>query len=89
LPVAALDVYDQEPLPAGHPLLRLENAVLTPHLGYVTSENYRVFYGDAVENVRAFLAGNPIRVLEPCVIKQHRVDRLARARVRALTVRPA
>jgi phosphoglycerate dehydrogenase-like enzyme len=62
---AALDVYDQEPLPAGHPLLRLENAVLTPHLGYVTSENYRVFYGDAVENVRAFLAGNPIRVLEP------------------------
>ena len=62
---AALDVYDQEPLPAGHPLLRLENAVLTPHLGYVTAENYRVFYGDAVENVRAFLAGNPIRVLEP------------------------
>jgi phosphoglycerate dehydrogenase-like enzyme len=62
---AALDVYDQEPLPANHPLRRLENAVLTPHLGYVTAENYRVFYGDAVENVRAFLAGNPIRVLEP------------------------
>ena len=62
---AALDVYDQEPLPAGHPLRRLENVVLTPHLGYVTAENYRVFYGDAVENVRAFLAGNPIRVLEP------------------------
>jgi len=62
---AALDVYDQEPLPVDHPLRRLENVVLTPHLGYVTAENYRVFYSDAVENVHAFLAGNPIRVLEP------------------------
>jgi phosphoglycerate dehydrogenase-like enzyme len=60
---AALDVYDQEPLPADHVLRRLENVVLTPHLGYVTAENYRVYYGDAVENVRAFLAGNPIRVI--------------------------
>src|SRR5258708_27778950 len=60
---AALDVYDQEPLPTDHPLRRLENVVLTPHLGYVTAENYRVFYGDAVENIRAYLAGNPIRVL--------------------------
>ena len=62
---AALDVYDQEPLPTGHPLRRLENVVLTPHIGYVTAENYRVFYGEAVENVRAFLEGNPIRVLQP------------------------
>ncbi len=60
---AALDVYDQEPLPADHALRRLENVVLTPHLGYVTDENYRAFYGEAAENVRAFLAGNPIRVL--------------------------
>jgi len=62
---AALDVYDQEPLPADHPLRRLENVILTPHLGYVTEENYRVFYGEAAENVRAYLAGNPIRVLSP------------------------
>ena len=62
---AALDVYDQEPLPADHPLRRLENVILTPHLGYVTQENYRVFYGEAAENVRAYLAGNPIRVLNP------------------------
>jgi len=62
---AALDVYDQEPVARGSPSAPAGNAVLTPHLGYVTSENYRVFYGDAVENVRAFLAGNPIRVLEP------------------------
>jgi phosphoglycerate dehydrogenase-like enzyme len=61
----ALDVYDQEPLPADHALRRLENVILTPHLGYVTAENYRVFYGEAAENVRAFLAGNPIRVLTP------------------------
>jgi phosphoglycerate dehydrogenase-like enzyme len=62
---AALDVYDQEPLPADHVFRRLENVVLAPHLGYVTAENYRVFYGDAVENVRGFLAGNPIRVISP------------------------
>jgi phosphoglycerate dehydrogenase-like enzyme len=62
---AALDVYDQEPLPTDHPLRRMENVVLTPHIGYVTAENYRVFYGEAVENVRAFLEGNPIRVLQP------------------------
>jgi phosphoglycerate dehydrogenase-like enzyme len=62
---AALDVFDQEPLPADHPLRRMENVVLTPHLGYVTAENYRVFYGDAVEDIRAFLAGNPIRVITP------------------------
>jgi phosphoglycerate dehydrogenase-like enzyme len=60
---AALDVYDLEPLPADHALRRLENVILTPHLGYVTGENYRAFYGEAAENVRAFLAGNPIRVL--------------------------
>jgi len=60
---AALDVYDQEPLPADHGLRRLENVILTPHLGYVTNENYRVFYGEAVENIRAYLAGNPVRVL--------------------------
>ena len=62
---AALDVYDQEPLPADHTLRRLENVILTPHLGYVTEENYRVFYSEAAENVRAFLAGKPIRVLTP------------------------
>jgi phosphoglycerate dehydrogenase-like enzyme len=61
----ALDVYDQEPLPADHPLRRLDNVVLTPHLGYVTAENYHVYYGDAVEDVMAFLAGKPVRVIIP------------------------
>lgn len=60
---AGLDVFDQEPLPADHPLRRLENVVLTPHLGYVTAENYRLAYGEAVEDIRAFLAGSPVRVI--------------------------
>jgi phosphoglycerate dehydrogenase-like enzyme len=60
---AALDVYDEEPLPDEHPLRKLDNVVLTPHLGYVTVENYRQAYGDAVEDIRAFLAGHPIRTI--------------------------
>ena len=60
---AALDVYDEEPLPDDHPLRKLDNVVLTPHLGYVTVENYRLGYGQAVENIRAFLAGQPIRIV--------------------------
>ncbi len=60
---AALDVYDEEPLPADHPLRKLDNVVLTPHLGYVTVENYRLCYGQAVEDIRAFLEGHPIRTI--------------------------
>jgi phosphoglycerate dehydrogenase-like enzyme len=60
---AALDVYDEEPLPDEHPLRKLDNVLLTPHLGYVTVENYRLAYGDAVEDIRAFLAGHPIRTI--------------------------
>ena len=60
---AALDVYDEEPLPADHPFRKLDNVVLTPHLGYVTIENYRLCYGQAVEDILAFLAGQPIRVV--------------------------
>lgn len=62
---AALDVYDEEPLPASHPLRSAPNAVLTPHIGYVTDDGYRVFYGDAVEDIAAYAAGTPVRVLAP------------------------
>jgi phosphoglycerate dehydrogenase-like enzyme len=62
---AALDVYEREPLPAEHPLRALENVTLSPHLGYVHEENYRTFYRDTVENLAAFLAGKPIRVINP------------------------
>jgi phosphoglycerate dehydrogenase-like enzyme len=61
--IAALDVYDQEPLPADHPLRSLPNTVLTPHLGYGSQEVYRVFYGESIENVMAFLDGKPSRIL--------------------------
>jgi phosphoglycerate dehydrogenase-like enzyme len=64
---AALDVFDQEPLAAGHPFRDLDNVVLTPHVGYVSKENYRIFYGDAVEDIFAFLEGTPVRVIEPTV----------------------
>ena len=60
---AGLDVYDTEPLPADHPLRALHNTVLTPHLGYVTEGSYRVFYTEAVEDIAAFCAGSPVRVL--------------------------
>ena len=60
---AALDVYDVEPLPLSSPLRSVPNVVLTPHLGYVTEETYRVFYGDAAEDIVAFSKGAPVRVL--------------------------
>jgi D-3-phosphoglycerate dehydrogenase len=59
-----LDVYDVEPLPLDHPLRKMDNAVITPHLGYVTEDNYRRFYGQMVEDIRAFLAGKPVRVIK-------------------------
>ena len=62
---AALDVYDTEPLPADHPLRRLENVTASPHLGYVSEDVYRVFWGDCVENVEAWLDGKPVRLLNP------------------------
>jgi phosphoglycerate dehydrogenase-like enzyme len=61
---AAIDTYDIEPLPRDHALRKLPNALLTPHLGYVTTDNYRLFYGQTAEDVRAFLDGKPIRVIE-------------------------
>jgi D-3-phosphoglycerate dehydrogenase len=62
---AALDVYEREPLPADHPLRKLDNVTLSPHLGYVHDDNYRIFYSDTVENVAAWMAGKPIRVINP------------------------
>lgn len=59
---AALDVFAQEPLPPDHPFRRLENTVITPHIGYVTKETYEIFFRHIVEDIRAFLDGNPIRV---------------------------
>jgi phosphoglycerate dehydrogenase-like enzyme len=60
---AGLDVFETEPLPIDHPLRTLDNVVLTPHLGYVTAQNYRTFFTGMVEDIRAFLDGKPLRVL--------------------------
>ncbi len=62
---AALDVFDQEPLPDDHPLRGLDNAILTPHLGYTVEESLRSFYGATVECLQAWLDGAPIRLLQP------------------------
>jgi phosphoglycerate dehydrogenase-like enzyme len=60
---AALDVFDVEPLPSGHPLTKLDNTLLTPHLGYVTEEEYADYYADALTDIFAFLDGKPVRVV--------------------------
>ena len=60
---AGLDVFDQEPLPADHPLRTAPRTVLTPHVGYVTDESYRVFYTQALEDIQAFARGERIREL--------------------------
>jgi phosphoglycerate dehydrogenase-like enzyme len=65
---AGLDVFDVEPLPPGHPLASLDNVVALPHLGFVTRETMRAYYGDMPEAIAAFAAGRPIRVSNPDVV---------------------
>lgn len=62
---AGLDVFDQEPLPLDHPFRKLDNVVMTPHLGYVSEQNYRKYFPDIVEDIRAWLDGKPVRVIAP------------------------
>jgi D-3-phosphoglycerate dehydrogenase len=61
---AGLDVFDVEPLPVDHPFRKLDNVVLTPHLGYVSAESYKVYYGDTVANIRNFLDGKPVKEIK-------------------------
>ena len=61
---AGLDVFDVEPLPADHPLRKMDNVVLTPHLGYVATQNYRAYFAGVVDDIRTFLDGKPVRVID-------------------------
>ncbi len=61
---AGIDVYEKEPLPASHKLRFVPNALLLPHLGYVTAENYSIFYNQMIENLEACILGKPIRVIK-------------------------
>jgi D-3-phosphoglycerate dehydrogenase / 2-oxoglutarate reductase len=69
--LAAVDVYEEEPvIGATHPLLNMNNAVCTPHLGYVTDETYESYYGIVIDQVLAFAAGKPINVANPAVLEK-------------------
>jgi D-3-phosphoglycerate dehydrogenase len=60
---AGLDVFDVEPLPRDHPFRKMNNVVITPHLGYVSDQNYRGYFSGVVEDIRGFLDGKPVRVM--------------------------
>ncbi|MBI4213972.1 MAG: D-2-hydroxyacid dehydrogenase family protein [Chloroflexi bacterium] len=72
---AGLDVFDVEPLPLDHPFRRLDNTVITPHVGYVTQEAYRAMFSNAVENVATWLAGDPTRVINQQVLDKPNLRR--------------
>ena len=61
---AGIDVYENEPLPSDHKLRFVPNALLLPHIGYVTAENYSIFYTQMIENLEAYISGKPIRVIK-------------------------
>ena len=68
---AAVDVFEDEPvLGAAHPLLKMDNVIATPHLGYVDRENYELYYGLVVEQILAYAAGNPVNVLNPEAVER-------------------
>jgi phosphoglycerate dehydrogenase-like enzyme len=67
---AGLDVYDIEPLPIEHPYRSLPTVLATPHIGFVTEENHRIFYEQSLENAKAWLAGAPIRVVNGAVASE-------------------
>ena len=65
---AALDTFDVEPLPHDHPLLKLDNTLICPHLGYVTDDSYRAMYVGVIEDIRAFASGEPVRMINEAVL---------------------
>ena len=67
--MAAVDVFEAEPILQGHPLLRLENAICTPHIGYVEQDSYELYFGSAFDNVIQFIRGEPSNIVNPEALK--------------------
>jgi D-3-phosphoglycerate dehydrogenase / 2-oxoglutarate reductase len=67
--MAAVDVFESEPILQGHPLLRLENAVCTPHIGYVEQDSYELYFSAAFDNVVNFISGHPSNIVNPDALK--------------------
>ena len=70
--MAAVDVFETEPILQGHPLLRLENAVCTPHIGYVEQDSYELYFGAAFDNVVNFIRGTPTNIVNPGALQVRR-----------------
>ena len=69
--MAAVDVFESEPILQGHPLLRLENAVCTPHIGHVEHDSYEQYFSAAFENLMNFIAGKPTNIVNPEALRVH------------------
>lgn len=67
--MAAVDVFESEPILQGHPLLRLENAICTPHIGYVELDNYELYFSAAIDNVVHYINGSPTHIINPDALK--------------------
>jgi D-3-phosphoglycerate dehydrogenase / 2-oxoglutarate reductase len=70
--MAAIDVFESEPILQGHALLRLENCICTPHIGYVEKDNYELYFGTAFDNVVNFIKGTPTNIVNPGALQVRR-----------------
>jgi D-3-phosphoglycerate dehydrogenase len=70
--MAAIDVFESEPILQGHALLRLENCICTPHIGYVEQESYELYFGTAFDNVVNFIKGTPTNIVNPGALQVRR-----------------
>mgnify|MGYP003336489198 CR=1 FL=1 len=70
--MAAVDVFESEPILQGHPLLRLENCICTPHIGYVEQDSYELYFGAAFDNIVNFIRGTPTNIINPGALQKRR-----------------
>jgi len=70
--MAAIDVFESEPILQGHALLRLENCVCTPHIGYVEQDSYELYFGTAFDNVVNYIKGTPTNIVNPGALQMRR-----------------